>query len=84
MICALALVWEKRGRNELRPTDVSFSKEYLSDQQSQLLNLVCHIRSLHCDVMLNLVKNVILQPPEVPPTITSKKRRIQYEVAKRD
>ena len=80
MICALAVVWEKKGRDELKQTDILFSKEFLSDQQSQVLQLITRTRSLHCDVTLNLIKNVILQPPDFPPTTTSRKRKIQYEV----
>lgn len=81
LICALAIAWGRKGRTGNRQFDVIPNRDLLTDQQGQLLDLICSVRSLRCDVTLNLVKSVINQPPELPSVITSKKRKITYEVS---
>ena len=81
LICALAIAWEKKGRLGSRSFDTVPNRDLLSEEQGQLLDLICSVRALRCDVTLSLIKGVINQPPELPSVFTSRKKKILYEVA---
>ena len=79
LLSGLAIVWERRGRDQ-QPTDKLPTKE-LCEEQMQLLNVVCSVRSLQCDVTLGLVKRVIMKPPEFPAPKSVKSRKTSFEVS---